>query len=92
MPADEKVWAVSGKAVVTSCHASFFCQSRKGMSPGESGRSRALVILPSCLLSLSSVAVGRDEGHVWPFTAGSELSGGHGVLGTCRSSSRALPL
>lgn len=42
-----KVWSLPERAVVISCGASFCCQSREGMSPGESGRSRALVILPS---------------------------------------------
>lgn len=44
---NEKIWALFGRAVVTSCSASLSCQRRKGMSPGESGRSKALVILPS---------------------------------------------
>jgi len=46
VPVNE-IWALFGRAVVTSCSASFSCQRRKGMSPGESGRSKALVILPS---------------------------------------------
>lgn len=47
VPLNEKIWALLGRAVVTSCSASFSCQRRKGMSPGESGRSKASVILLS---------------------------------------------
>lgn len=42
----EKAWAMCRRAVVMYCPVSFCCQSRKGMSPGETERVRALAILP----------------------------------------------
>lgn len=47
-------------------------QERYG--PGRDRKEQGLGHRAVCLPSLSSVALGRDKGHVWPLTALSDIS------------------